>query len=251
MVYISLLLLSMNFSYACTCFPWTLCLLVESEQNVLVVKGIKLEEDSISLKLQITDVLRGNENRDTIMIWESYMTLADTFCYLPVGYGEEIGDTMIIAVNPIDSLTTWGDRSDYIFINYYCATSSLIYENDSVKGLIRNLYPNWGKMPYSQFKSNFNDLMSNCPTFTDIKTSKKSDVKLYPNPVYSSLIIEFENYKPIGTVIRLFNLKGQVLYNAKVNNAKTSLDLSFLDSGCYIIEIINDGFEERRKIIVE
>ena len=253
-------ILSLNYSNACSCFPpGTLCKLVNYQQNVLqndilVVSGIKVKRDSLSLKIKIIDVLTGNENRDTIMIWESYEAVADSFfCSYEVDYGVEIGDTMIIAVRPIDTLTIWGNLDDYIFFNRICITSSARFENDSVYGFIKDAYPNWSKMPYSQFKNNFNSLMTNCPDYdwTSIKALEKVAVSLYPNPVHNSLIIEIGNIRPKETLIRLFDIEGKVVRKLKVDHAKTLIDLSLLNSGFYVVEIANDGFVEKRKIIIE
>jgi hypothetical protein len=77
-----------------------------------------------------------------------------------------------------------------------------------------------------------------------------SDVSftLYPNPASNELFITSENNIPINEII-IFNQLGQnVLHQYMVNN---SIDVSMLQSGIYVIELVSGSSKYRKKLIIE
>lgn len=68
-----------------------------------------------------------------------------------------------------------------------------------------------------------------------------NDLKIYPNPTYSKINIDFgSHFNFIGSQVKLSNLLGQEFYNSKINQQKIEISLSSIVSkGVYFISIIN------------
>jgi hypothetical protein len=80
---------------------------------------------------------------------------------------------------------------------------------------------------------------------TVIGLKKNSEFTLYPNPVDNILIIESRNSEVVE--IRIFSISGKLIIDQILNSKR--LDLSSLDSGLYLIEIIAANRSDIHKII--
>ena len=65
-------------------------------------------------------------------------------------------------------------------------------------------------------------------------------IAIYPNPTTSHLYIEGLNQ---GETIRVFSLEGQLLVSQTAGAAHTSLDLTLLQTGVYLIQINTEFFK--------
>jgi hypothetical protein len=61
-------------------------------------------------------------------------------------------------------------------------------------------------------------------------------VRIYPNPVKSTLTIERKNDDKAA--IELYNISGMLVGTTKTENTTTTIDVETLDSGAYFIRII-------------
>ncbi len=87
--------------------------------------------------------------------------------------------------------------------------------------------------------SSITQSVSNCTNFQDINLSKQY-IKIYPNPVYDNIIIEFE--KLIGNdtySIEIINSLGQIQYQSKITRQKSLINLCNFNSGIYFIKFFN------------
>jgi PKD repeat protein len=75
-----------------------------------------------------------------------------------------------------------------------------------------------------------------------------SIVNVYPNPVLDTLIINTKGNK--SGVLRIFDLSGKVFYTQILfpSDQQTSIDLSELSPGIYIVTIENGGIKQSHKI---
>ena len=79
-------------------------------------------------------------------------------------------------------------------------------------------------------------------TLTSIKNSDLSEIKVYPNPVSSSLVLEVKNIK--NYEVSIFGVTGKM--HLKVNN-QTKIDVSKLHNGSYFLEILD--LESRARMV--
>lgn len=70
----------------------------------------------------------------------------------------------------------------------------------------------------------------------------------YPNPVENSLNI---SNNLIIDEIQVNSFTGQTIYNKKLNDYSTEINLANLNSGIYFVKILSNGFEKTLKIIRE
>jgi hypothetical protein len=82
------------------------------------------------------------------------------------------------------------------------------------------------------------------PMSSDNFTTSK--VKLYPNPTSNVLNIE-----SLGTIqtISVYNVLGQEVINKALSSTSTSLDVSSLNSGIYVVKTVVDGVTSSTKFI--
>ena len=87
----------------------------------------------------------------------------------------------------------------------------------------------------------------NCPpTSIYEKRFEKTEIKLYPNPVKTELIIDFDG----GSTFEILNLMGQVVYNGNLIKSKI-VQTSNLTSGVYMIKFSSGKTFEYKKLIKE
>ena len=105
--------------------------------------------------------------------------------------------------------------------------------------------------PNSQIENNI-ESNSLCKTFVitglvDVTKSQKCQV--YPNPTKDFLKLEFEENGE--KYIRLSNLNGSLLFETKISDCETNLDLSSFDSGVYLLSITSESIRFSQKIVKE
>jgi carboxypeptidase T len=64
---------------------------------------------------------------------------------------------------------------------------------------------------------------------------------IYPNPANS--VLNITTIK-IDYKIKIFNLQGQLLFSKENNNGIQTIDVNFLKTGMYLIELKSDSFSE-------
>jgi len=101
---------------------------------------------------------------------------------------------------------------------------------------ITNLY-------YQSFYQNFLSLdgtMSACTNSTGIDNTVENSFAIYPNPAVNKAIVRLAQIFT-GTVIEVKNILGQKLQTIPAINLETSLDISAIPNGVYLIELNENG----------
>ena len=103
---------------------------------------------------------------------------------------------------------------------------------------------NLGNVNYTNY---FNSLINNCSTLSTDTFLKNKKIAIYPNPNKGIVNIDLGVKSEVS--IKVFNLNGQVIYNAE--NIYTQLYQFELNqvSGLYIIEITNQGNKQYFKLL--
>ncbi|MCX6232173.1 MAG: T9SS type A sorting domain-containing protein [Bacteroidetes bacterium] len=81
----------------------------------------------------------------------------------------------------------------------------------------------------------------------------QSYFNLYPNPAKSTINIDFTKENAFPLRINIFNINAQLVKNIKINDTvNTTIDVSDLEKGLYLIEMIgNKGILEIKKLLIE
>jgi hypothetical protein len=80
---------------------------------------------------------------------------------------------------------------------------------------------------------------------------KDEKLKVYPNPFTNKVILEFENEATINSKLTISNTLGQIVCTIKEVLPKQELDLSFLNSGIYYLNIKSNAGQKTSKMIKE
>ena len=81
--------------------------------------------------------------------------------------------------------------------------------------------------------------------FTSIKEADKVHMKIYPNPTNGELNIT----GGYGKTVKVFNAIGQLMFSQQLNSDQELLDLSFIKSGIYMVQLTDNGKIIETKLI--
>jgi hypothetical protein len=81
-----------------------------------------------------------------------------------------------------------------------------------------------------------------------INESNSAQVKLFPNPVISTLQIEMEASQPYSRAV-IYDLFGKVVSTHQLSEQKTLLNLTNLSSGFYVIRLLNENSSTEFKFV--
>ena len=73
--------------------------------------------------------------------------------------------------------------------------------------------------------------------------------EIYPNPANN--VLNIVSYTVGIENINIYNLNGQLVLNKEVNNNQKTLNISSLESGIYIVDILSENTSVKRKLIIE
>ncbi len=79
-------------------------------------------------------------------------------------------------------------------------------------------------------------------------TFVKSDLKMYPNPASSNLVLEAAEKMD---TIEIFSLLGQRVFNSMPDNNKVTLNVSSFNTGLYIVKATANGVSTISKLVIE
>ena len=74
---------------------------------------------------------------------------------------------------------------------------------------------------------------------TSVKEIAGHEISLYPNPVDQELFVSVKGGPSLELVIKVFDLTGKVVQESKLSHYSQSIDMSFLNSGVYIVEVVD------------
>ncbi len=77
-----------------------------------------------------------------------------------------------------------------------------------------------------------------------------SDVKIYPNPNNGNFVIESMTVEA-GAQIQISNSAGQIVYQGLINSQKNMIDISDVESGVYVVNILTANTNTKRILIIE
>jgi len=108
-------------------------------------------------------------------------------------------------------------------------------------------YNDYGVYEVCLTVSNENSSHTSCDTLNLGMVNTQDDlqfdygINLFPNPVEDYTRLAFQNYIPVDGIVTIYNAAGSRVLNEKLNGIEQVLDLSFLESGAYVFEIIDRG----------
>ena len=89
---------------------------------------------------------------------------------------------------------------------------------------------------------------SNCAGIS-VNDLEAKNITVRPNPATNNFTVELDNDSQAQ--VQLFNLVGQVVYNAQTNNQTVNVNISNLNSGVYMLKVTQNGRIYTSKVLVQ
>ncbi len=230
--------------FSCSVAVRSFCETVDTQH--VVVKCVIIDSVFHGRRLQILDVIKGNENRDTVTVWNGTDFDCNGPWSLSAEYMGNIGDTLLAALTLLDSVQEpWQIVGDYVRSNNFGYTPELQFSNDTLFGLISGLAfgPSelavW-KLSYNDFINYWNVHSKTCFGLVGLTETGIESFYLYPNPVTDEI---FFSQTPTGTAYTVYNMSGAKVKTGKVTGA--SLKLNELSAGLYFLDLYNNQLRKR------
>lgn len=80
-------------------------------------------------------------------------------------------------------------------------------------------------------------------------TDKKSSIDLYPNPTKGVFQIKLPNHMKANVLI--YSLTGKLIHSEQIIQTNTTINLSYLQKGTYLIKIQSDDYIKVEKLVIE
>lgn len=246
------LVLSLTFiigGFCCSFSPLSFCEMTQYEGNMIY--GRVVQHTSNGVRLEVLDVLKGAEVRDTITVWNGKDFLCMDTVIIEANVLGQVGDTVFAILPLIDSIeNNWEILGDYRMPNYITSTYLLNVQNDTIRGFIKGY--NYAPLEYRVMQYSLNGFLqawntnSNC---ADIQVSVEEPtafelIAIYPNPTTDNLTIK--NLPPDAN-LELHNLSGQLINTFEIGT--TQLSTAHLAAGTYLLKINYLGESGFRKIV--
>lgn len=243
---------------ACSWFTTSFCKTIKDKSFVAKGKIVSYQEKSIRIKLLQT--LIGEESEDTIVVWdEKDFTCMDMIFSMAAQNMGEINDTIIFTVEKItEKKNDWDQINDYRYFGHYTSTTFLQVQNDTVNGFISgvDLAPVEYKvlnLPLNLFLERFQDCRENgAIAITSNKNAEESKVlNLFPNPAENLLNVDFSSSQKVYHSIVIKNQLGQQVKTIDISESANMIQVDMFEiaPGVVFVELVGDGFTDRRKIV--
>jgi hypothetical protein len=125
--------------------------------------------------------------------------------------------------------------------------------NNSCESTLRQAgYPNSILTTVVKSKSNIRNNRQNTVALKN-QSLNNNDLKVYPNPATNTITIELSNLQPskLQPTITIESMLGQLLYQSKQNQNKSSIDISNLQPGVYLIKVLTEKGLMVKSVVVE
>lgn len=139
---------------------------------------------------------------------------------------------------PKDSIANYGVRSSVVYKNelYIAGAFKNINEDTTIKFLAKLRCDNFDYV---------------CTTGLEKNTLEDFGINIFPNPLNNKLNIDFEKINFQKSNLKITNTLGQTVYIIDKLNQNQEIDLSFLSSGIYYINVQNSTSQIVFKIFKE
>lgn len=234
------------FSQNGPCPPASFCDYVSNTSFDIVVFGKITDVDSLKARIQVSEILWGEETRDTITIWSNTDTIfaqgspdQEFFSRSTSDIGKR-NEFVVIVLNKIKVLQNeWDIMNDYRIPTQIYNTPWLKVKDEIVWGNIYVDDPCFPKnkiekMSFNKFKTYWTDGNFNCDILVSNETVKKDRATI--QWIDHSIIINHENSHDFETEV--YNSSGKLLF-AEKSNCECMIDLNSLEKGILIIKANN------------
>lgn len=236
-------------SFGCSIAYKSFCETAAHYQSGNILQAKIIDTIPHGIRLQVIDVIRGTENRDTVIVWDG----TDIDCNGPfpmnAWYMGMPGDTILAVMTAVDTLAQpWQVLGDYVRTNNFGHTPELKIQADTLQGFISgyvfapNQFQLW-EYAFTDWLNYWTTHNNNCNTLMDIENTSEDAVVVYPNPANDQLQITGLHD---GDVAHIFSSE-KLLADVPVTGG--TIDISQLSSGVYILRMEDKGMPVTRRFV--
>ncbi len=231
---------------ACSFIPETFCktMAMFEEDHIISGKIISIDEDG--LNLEVIDVLRGEESKEIIRIWDG--TDFDCNGNWPMDCSSigEVGESVLIILPKITEIENpWDVIGDYRRPNPYSFMSQLDIIGDDVEGLIAGnaiAPPEFNVLSFD-YEDLAEIILSGGDCMDILSTTDPfdhGDPLRYNNPVLDELYLEVSTTNLHQIVV--YSIQGTILKTIPADHQK-EIQIPFQDlpSGQYLVEVTRNN----------
>jgi len=236
----------------CSWIPDPFCITIEDFPEDVIVYGTVTSRNEQSVDLTIIDVLRGEETREVIRIWDGTDFDCNGIHSMSTETLGRQGDTIVIMLPKIVEIENeWDVQGDYRRPHPYGYRPELGVKDGIVVGSILEWGYGFQEVPYDELKEKFLTSSFNCDLILSANPEvEQVDVIEVVNPFVNNLSLVLSKPFNKGS-IALFSSNGALVYQEALNNRlKLNLETSRLNPGLYILEInVENKPYKRMKLI--
>ncbi len=180
------------------------------------------------------DVYKNGETIDWVLSTESY-TMEDSAHFTP-GY---------ISLSALDVYELTGQEE--LIVAVTVENNQAVYLGVNTSDASDTFYTFWangaagteaeGWHFYTSMHEDFMIKLHTCLDGNAVETFTANEIEMFPNPTTG--IVNFNNVE--NAKIEVYNMMGQVVANANSTSVNTTIDLSNLANGNYVVRIVKDG----------
>ncbi len=223
---------------ACTGLQKSFCFVRASRIGEHVLCGVISNTTTHGIKLNIIDVLRGNETRSVVTIWDGTDFDCSGNVSMKTTLLGNVGDTIILLTPMIGGVpqNIWDVAGDYRMPYHLYETAWLKVTKDTVRGYIAGAANTpLLKYAYSNFKTYWLSHSNDCVALAT-KNIKQDNV----NVSFNRQNLTINSTTDEAFLIKLFTLDGRLITTAYINKEQ-ALNCAYLSSGIYIYTVSRDS----------
>ena len=229
---------------ACSYSPESFCAGYSMAPDDLIVSGQIIAIDSDGITLKVLQVLRGEEEKDTIRVWDGTDFDCNGFFSMAASDLGEMNDTLLVILPKIEMLeNTWDVIGDYRRPEFMEYTSSLSVQNGTITGLIQGLgiappSVQITSMDYTSFINTWTTTgdCSNISVSTEEIEKKPIEIR-YNNPVKEYLDISVVGGSNTGNRIKIYTGSGKQIKTEILSYDEVRIDFSRYPRGVYYVKV--------------
>ncbi len=240
------LIISNTVCFSCTCELISFCETASDRPEDNIFKVVIIEETGHSIKVLRLETIRGDEEKDTLIIWDG----TDYDCNGNISMAASqiglMGDTLLIILPVIDSIENlWDVAGDYRMPDWLCNTYELKVENNILHGDINGVYPYYylGNYNYDEFIESWflgAETCSMVPSTFVSYDDGTTFIKVFPNPSGGQFVINTASLSGCMEY-QVIDFSGRLITQRSFSRNENLIDLSDCPDGVYLFILKADG----------
>jgi hypothetical protein len=233
------------------------CTTISKNSDNIIVYGTIISKDDDGLDFEVIEVLKGEENKTQIRIWDGLDFDCNGPFDMSVNTIGEINDTILISLPKLDTIVTpWDVIGDYSTPVPYGNTPKIFVTGSIATGYITSSIYNENSYSQTIEYEKLRDAIKSHGDCTDIElisntsdpaTQNKINIQ---NPASSTLSIRQSNVAEIVEV-SLYSITGKKLITRKtIDQLEIAISIAHLPANLYVLQMINsDNTQHIMKLV--